>query len=108
MNKEQILKVAENLAASGYKFQSEENRNNSLRERTPSSQILLTFKNGLLDLCVVRIRRKLNCSRDECEFLNNIAHSLFYFHTHYIDFEYEPKDEKELEETFKFLLENYN
>ena len=108
MNKEQILNIVEKLAKDGYKFQSEENRNNSLRERAASSQILLTFKDGLLDLCVVRIRRKLNCSRDECEFLNNIAHSLFYFHTHYIDFEYEPKDEKELEETFKFLLENYN
>ena len=108
MNKEQILNVVEKLAESDYKFQSEENRNNSLRERAASGQILLTFKDGLLDLCVVRIRRKLNCSRDECEFLNNIAHSLFYFHTHYIDFEYEPKDEKELEETFKFLLENYN
>lgn len=108
MNKEQILNVVEKLAESSYKFQSEENKDNSLRERTSSGQILLTFKDGLLDLCVVRIRRKLNCSRDECEFLNNIAHSLFYFHTHYIDFEYEPKDEKELEETFKFLLENYN
>ena len=108
MNKEQILNVVEKLAEDGYKFQSEENRNNSLRERTPSSQILLTFKDGLLDLCVVRIRRKLNFSEDECNFLNNIAHSLFYYHEHYIDFEYKPKDEKELEETFKFLLENYN
>lgn len=108
MNKEQILNIVEKLAKDGYKFQSEENKSNSLRERASSGQILLTFKDDLLDLCVVRIRRKLNCSRDECEFLNNIAHSLFYFHTHYIDFEYEPKDEKELEEIFKFLLENYN
>lgn len=108
MNKEQILNIVKKLAEDGYIFQSEENKNNSLRERASSGQILLTFKDDLLDLCVVRIRRKLNCSRDECEFLNNIAHSLFYFHTHYIDFEYEPKDEKELEETFKFLLENYN
>lgn len=108
MNKEQILNIVEKLAEDGYKFQSEENKSNSLRERTPSSQILLTFKDSLLDLCVVRIRRKLNFSQDECNFLNNIAHSLFYYHEHYIDFEYEPKDEKELEETFKFLLENYN
>lgn len=108
MNKEQILNIVKKLAEDGYIFQSEENKNNSLRESASSGQILLTFKDDLLDLCVVRIRRKLNCSRDECEFLNNIAHSLFYFHTHYIDFEYEPKDEKELEETFKFLLENYN
>ena len=108
MNKEQILNIVEKLAESGYKFQSEENKSNFLRERTSSGQILLTFKDGLLDLCVVRIRRKLNFSQDECNFLNNIAHSLFYYHEHYIDFEYEPKDEKELEETFKFLLENYN
>ena len=108
MNKEQILSVVKKLAESGYKFQSEENKSHSLRERTSSGQILLTFKDGLLDLCVVRIRRKLNCSRAECEFLHNMAHSLFYFHTHYIDFEYQPKDEKELEETFKFLLDNYN
>lgn len=108
MNKEQILNIVEKLAESGYKFQSEENKSHSLRERASGGQILLTFKDGLLDLCVVRIMRKLNCSRDECEFLNNIAHSLFYFHERYIDFEYKPKDEKELEETFKFLLENYN
>ena len=108
MNKEQILNIVEKLAKDGYKFQSEENRSNSLRERASSGQILLTFKDGLLDLCVVRIKRKLNLSQDECEFLNNIAHSLFYYHEHYIDFEYKPKDENELEETFKFLLENYN
>lgn len=108
MNKEQILNVVEKLSESGYKFQSEENKDNSIRERAACGQILLTFKDGLLDLCVVRIKRKLNLSQDECEFLNNIAHSLFYYHEHYIDFEYKPKDENELEETFKFLLENYN
>lgn len=81
---------------------------NFIRERTHNSQILLTFKDSLLDLCVIRIRRKLNYSQEECEFLNNIAHSLFYYHEHWIDFEYKPKDEKELEETFKFLLDNYN
>ena len=108
MNKEQILNVVEKLAESGYKFQSEENKSHSLRERISSGQILLTFKNDLLDLCIVRIRRKLNYTQEECEFLNNIAHSLFYYHEHWIDFEYKPKDEKELEETFKFLLENYN
>lgn len=108
MNKEQILNVVEKLAESGYKFQSEENKSHSLRERISSCQILLTFKNDLLDLCIVRIRRKLNYTQEECEFLNNIAHSLFYYHEHWIDFEYKPKDEKELEETFKFLLENYN
>lgn len=108
MNKEQILNVVEKLAESGYKFQSEENKSHSLRERTSSGQILLTFKNDLLDLCIVRTRQKLNRSQEECNFLNNIASSQFYFHEHYIDFEYKPKDEKELEETFKFLLENYN
>lgn len=108
MDENKIETILNKLAESGYKFQSEENKSNSLRERTSSGQILLTFKDGLLDLCVVRIRRKLNFSQDECNFLNNIAHSLFYYHEHYIDFEYEPKDEKELEETFKFLLENYN
>lgn len=108
MNKEQILNVVEKLAESGYEFQSDEKKVNSIRERTHNSQILLTFKDSLLDLCVIRIRRKLNYSQEECEFLNNIAHSLFYYHEHWIDFEYKPKDEKELEETFKFLLENYN
>lgn len=108
MNKEQILNVIDKISESGYKFQSEENKSHSLRERASSGQILLTFKDDLLDLCVVRIRRKLNYSQEECEFLNNIAHSLFYYHEHWIDFEYKPKDEKELEETFKFLLENYN
>lgn len=108
MNKEQILNVVEKLAESGYEFQSDEKKVNFIRERTHNSQILLTFKDSLLDLCVIRIRRKLNYSQEECEFLNNIAHSLFYYHEHWIDFEYKPKDEKELEETFKFLLENYN
>lgn len=108
MNKEQIETIIENLAKSGYKFQSEENKSHSLRERVSSGQILLIFKDGLLDLCVVRIRHKLNFSQAECNFLNNIAHSFFYYHEHYIDFEYKPKDEKELEETFKFLLDNYN
>lgn len=108
MNKEQILTVVEKLAESGYEFQSDEKKVNFIRERTHNSQILLTFKDSLLDLCVIRIRRKLNYSQEECEFLNNIAHSLFYYHEHWIDFEYKPKDEKELEETFKFLLENYN
>lgn len=108
MNKEQILNVVEKLAESGYEFQSDEKKVNFIRERTHNSQILLTFKDSLLDLCVIRIRRKLNYSQEECEFLNNIAYSLFYYHEHWIDFEYKPKDEKELEETFKFLLENYN
>lgn len=108
MNKEQILNVVEKLAESGYEFQSDERKVNFIRERTHNSQILLTFKDSLLDLCVIRIRRKLNYSQEECEFLNNIAHSLFYYHEHWIDFEYKPKDEKELEETFKFLLENYD
>lgn len=108
MKKEQILNVIEKLAEDSYKFHSEENRNNSLRKRTPSSQILLTFKDGFLDLCVVRIRRRLDYTQEETDFLNKIAHSLFYYHEHYIDFEYKPKDEKELEETFKFLIEHYN
>lgn len=108
MNKEQILNVVEKLAESGYEFQSDEKKVNFIRERTHNSQILLTFKDSLLDLCVIRIRRKLNYSQEECEFLNNIAHSLFYYHEHWIDFEYKPKDEKELEETFKFFLDNYN
>lgn len=108
MKKEQILNVIEKLAEDSYKFHSEENRNNSLRKRTPSSPILLTFKDGFLDLCVVRIRRRLDYTQEETDFLNKIAHSLFYYHEHYIDFEYKPKDEKELEETFKFLIEHYN
>ena len=108
MNKEQILNVVDKLAESGYKFQSEEVGESLIRERVPRGQILLTFKDDLLDLCIIRTRQKLNRSQEECNFLNNIASSQFYFHEHYIDFEYKPKDEKELEETFKFLLENYN
>lgn len=108
MNKETIETILNKLAESGYKFQSEENRNNSIRERTSMGQILLTFKDDLLDLCVIRIRHKVNWSREECVFLNSIADALFYFHRDYMDFEYKPKDEKELEETFKFLIENYN
>lgn len=55
MNKEQILNIVEKLAESGYKFQSEENKSNSIRERTSNGQILLTFKNDLLDLCIIFI-----------------------------------------------------
>ena len=68
MNKEQILNIVEKLAKDGYKFQSEENRNNSLRERAASGQILLTFKDGLLDLCVVRIRRNLTAAEMNVNF----------------------------------------
>lgn len=110
MNKEQILNVVEKLAESGYKFQSEEVEVCSIRERTSNGQILLTFKNDLLDLCIVRIKYKLKYTQDEIDFLNKTAHSLslFYYYKEWVDFEYEPKDENELEEAFKFLLENYN
>lgn len=49
-------------------------------------------------------------TQDEINFLNKTAHSLslFYYYKEWVDFEYEPKDENELEEAFKFLLENYN
>ena len=40
MNKEQILNIVEKLAKDGYKFQSEENKSNSIRERTSNGQIL--------------------------------------------------------------------
>lgn len=108
MNKEQILNVVEKLAESGYEFQSDEKKVNFIRERPHNSQILLTFKDDLLDLCIVRIRHKLNYTQDEADFLNKIAHSLFYYHKYWMEFEYNPKDEKELEETLKFLIENYN
>lgn len=108
MNKEQILNIVEKLAESGYKFQSEEVEVCSIRERTSNGQILITFENDLLDLCIVRIKYKLKYTQDEINFLNKIAHSLFYYYKEWVDFEYEPKDENELEETFKFLLENYN
>ena len=112
MNKEQILNIVEKLAESGYKFQSEEVEVCSIRERTSNGQILLTFKNDLLDLCIVRIKYKLKYTQDEINFLNKTAHShslsLFYYYKEWVDFEYEPKDENELEEAFKFLLENYN
>lgn len=58
MNKEQILNIVEKLAESGYKFQSEEVEVCSIRERTSNGQILLTFENDLLDLCIIFINWK--------------------------------------------------
>jgi len=46
---------------------------------------------------IVRIKYKLKYTQDEIDFLNKIAHSLslFYYYKEWVDFEYEPKDEKE-------------
>lgn len=45
MNKEQIETIIENLAKSGYKFQSEKTEDGSIRVRiSDNSQILFSFK----------------------------------------------------------------
>ena len=99
---DKIRRNTYNIKKEDYQHFQELTKNNTVYSFFHFSNLLFQDKEK------VRIRRKLNFSEDECNFLNNIAHSLFYYHEHYIDFEYKPKDEKELEETFKFLLENYN
>lgn len=53
MNKEQIETIIENLAKSGYKFQSEKTEDGSIRVRiSDNSQILFSFKDdSLLNGC---------------------------------------------------------
>jgi hypothetical protein len=55
MDENKIETILNKLAESGYKFQSEEVEVCSIRERTSNGQILLTFKNDLLDLCIIFI-----------------------------------------------------
>lgn len=81
MNKEQIETIIENLAKSGYKFQSEKTEDGSIRVRiSDNSQILFSFKDDSLSLCIVRVKYKLNYSKKQTDFLNCIAHSMFYFY----------------------------
>lgn len=51
-----------------------------------------------------------NCyySKKQTDFLNKIAHSMFYFYYGWFDFKHKPTDEKELEDTLKNLIENFN
>lgn len=109
MNKEQIETIIENLAKSGYKFQSEQTEDGSIRVRISDySQILFSFKNDSLSLCIVRVKCKLNYTKEQTDFLNKIAHSMFYFYYGWFDFKHQPTDEKELEDTLKNLIENFN
>ena len=109
MKQEQIETIIENLAKSGYKFQSEKTEDGSIRVRiSDNSQILFSFKNDSLSLCIVRVKYKLNYSKKQTDFLNKIAHSMFYFYYGWFDFKHKPTDEKELEDTLKNLIENFN
>lgn len=109
MNKEQIETIIENLAKSGYKFQSEKTEDGSIRVRiSDNSQILFSFKTDSLSLCIVRVKYKLNYSKKQTDFLNRIAHSMFYFYYGWFDFKHNPTDEKELEDTLKNLIENFS
>lgn len=108
MNKEAIEQIINNLTKYGYKFHSETTDDEAISCALKKSQILFNFKNKVLNLCVVRFQYKLPITEDEVIFLNELNRSPFYFHKYWLDFVYEPKDEKELENVMKFFLDNYN
>lgn len=108
MDKITIEKIIENLTRYEYKFYSETTENEAIRFSFNKGQILFNFKNEVLDLCIVRFQYKLPITEDEVIFLNELNRSPFYFYKHWLDFVYKPNDEKELENTMKFFLDNYN
>ena len=109
MNKEQLEKIIENLSKEGYQLANKTIKNNDLIKLDfGCCKFTFNFKNeSLLIEASILFEYGTTFDQENVDYLNSIT-SYWSIYKHWIEFNYKPNNEEELEATLYQLLESYN
>lgn len=108
MNKETVEKIISNLSEQGYNLERKEIKENAIHLDYGDCMFYLNFENtGLIIKAVLKLDYRLTFDQENVNYLNSIT-SYWSIYKHWIEFNYKPNNEEELENTLKELLESYN
>ena len=108
MNKEMVEKIISNLSEQGYNIERKEIKENSIHLDYGDCMFYFNFENtGLIIKSVLKLDYRSTFDQENVNYLNSIT-SYWSIYKHWIEFNYKPKNEEELENTLKELLESYN
>ena len=109
MKSKSIQKIIKNLKAKGFEPESITETKHDTQVYYESSFIMLQ-KNTSKPIIGVSlpISYEMTFDQSNIDYLNNKGIKYWSIHKHWLEFSYQAKDEKDLEETIEELLETYN
>lgn len=106
MNTEQIEKVIENIAKSGYTPERKTHIDKHISLDYGSCKFTLNFKGDQLVVGVkIEIRCRTGFEQSDVDYLNSFTDD-WYIYEQCINFEFKPKTEKELEEVMLYSIKS--
>lgn len=108
MNKETIEKIIANLDEKGYHIERKEIKDKTIHVDYGDCMFYFEFGNAGLNVrAVLRLDYRLTFDQENVDYLNSIT-SYWSIYKHWIEFNYKPNTEEELEATLYQLLKSYN
>lgn len=108
MKPEQIEKIIESLNKKGHHLVNKTINENSIVLEYDDCRFTLNFNHNPMSIdAVLRLDYRVTFDQENVDYLNSIT-SYWSIYKHWIEFNYKPNNEEDLENTLLQLLESYN